>query len=45
MNLKKNFEFDVHGIVEELKKHRRGMVQTRDQYLYIYEWIIENIQQ
>ena len=37
---KNEYKFNIFDVAKSLKNHRRGMIQTLEQYKYIYEWLI-----
>ncbi|CAI9729415.1 phosphatidylinositol phosphatase PTPRQ [Octopus vulgaris] len=38
-------EVDIFGLILELRKHRPNMVQTEDQYVFIYQCIADHLKQ
>ncbi|XP_074647744.1 tyrosine-protein phosphatase non-receptor type 13-like isoform X2 [Tubulanus polymorphus] len=40
-HIEKDLEFDISEMVTELRERRQGMVQTKDQYVFIYLAVIE----
>jgi len=35
------FDFNIYNVVKELKRHRIGMVQQKEQYTWLYRVIYE----
>lgn len=36
-----NFQFDVYNVVKLLKQHRIGMIQKKEQYVFVYQTVLE----
>uniref|UniRef100_G3UGV0 Protein tyrosine phosphatase non-receptor type 20 n=1 Tax=Loxodonta africana TaxID=9785 RepID=G3UGV0_LOXAF len=42
--IERNFLFNIKNIVTQMREHRCGMIQTKEQYHYCYEIVLEVLQ-
>ncbi|KAM6184861.1 tyrosine-protein phosphatase non-receptor type 20 [Rhynchocyon petersi] len=42
--IKRNFLFNIKNIVSQMREHRYGMIQTKEQYYFCYKIVLEVLQ-
>ncbi|XP_028734189.1 tyrosine-protein phosphatase non-receptor type 20 isoform X3 [Peromyscus leucopus] len=42
--IEKNYSFNILNIVTQMRKQRQGMIQTKEQYHFCYEVVVEVLQ-